>query len=167
MTTFDDTTAASLEQEAEEQQEYEEPGQCYIRGIKFFGGEEVVCAVVVDDIDWTMKKFISMIDPMVYDVHGNFQPWARTSEQSEHPIQTANILSMFEVHDSVMTKYDEAATKCAVAMLREDLKNPDLTDEEREQIERDIYQMIDYDEDIELPEPPEMYRFIEVSKTRH
>ena len=167
MTTFDDTTAASLEQEVVEEQEYEEPGQCYIRGIKFFGGEEVVCAVLVDDIDWTVKKHIVMIDPMIYDAYGNFHPWARTSDQSEHPIQTANILSMFEVHDSVMTKYDDAATKFAIAMLREDLKNPDLSDEEREQIERDIFQMIDHDEDIELPESPEMFRYLEVSTTRH
>jgi hypothetical protein len=168
MTTFDDTTASSLDQqEVEDQQEYEERGQFHLRGIKFFGGEEVVCAVHENDTDWTMRKHIVMYDPMVYDSLGYFQPWARTADESGHTIQTANILSMYEIHDSIATKYTEAGKKNAIALLREDLKDPDLTDEEREQIERDIYEMIDSDETIDLPEPPEMFRYLEVPKSVH
>lgn len=169
MTTFDDNTAASSAVEQEEYVEQEQP-RMEIRGVRFKGGEEIVCAINEDDLDWTVRKFVWANQPMAVDAHGNLSPWTSIGNQYQYEISTDLIRSMYEVKSSVETKYDEAAEEQHLSFLREDLADPSITDEEREMIENEIRQVSNYADPIDKPlhqSAPERFGFLEVSNTVH
>lgn len=167
MSTFDDNNVASLEVESVEGVEQEQ-ARMEIRAIKFKGGEEVVAGIWEDDLDWTMKKFVWLQQPMQVGPHGEMKPWSAIGNQYQYEISTDLIRSMYEITRLAETAYDDAAQEQHLSFLRADLADPDITDEEREQVEAEIREVTDYADPLDKPlAPPEKYGYLEVSRTVH
>jgi hypothetical protein len=167
MTTFDDTTASSLDQEEQDQQEHDERPQLFYRAIRFKNGEEVVCAVMQDDLDWTIKKFVLINDPYIVNPDGSLRPWSLITDQYQIPMATDTMQAMYFVQESIEERYEDAVEEAYMQSLRNDLKNPKLTDEERESLERELFAASDGSDPIDVAEPPEMFGNLPVSKTLH
>jgi hypothetical protein len=165
MTKFDEHTSL-VEVDAVEQEEYNEKPELYFRAIRFKGGEEIVCAVYADDIDWTTKKFVLINDPYIVNPDGLLRPWSVVTDQYQIPMATDTMLAMYMVSESVEGRYEELVKQAYIASLRDDLKNPDLPEDERESIEQELYACTDIDDE-PVFEQPEMFGYLPVSKQLH
>jgi hypothetical protein len=164
MKTFDGTASSSFDQE-EEQQEDNYNG-LYYRAIRFKGGEEVICGIRGEDLNWTIKKYILINDPMLVDRFGEFSPWSSVTDQYEIEISTDLIRAIYTLKESIETKYDSLLEEQHYAGLREDLKDPNLTEEERECIEAQLTNKYDGSEPLDQPVPV-MFQHLPVSNTIH
>jgi hypothetical protein len=165
MTNFDGTATSSFEEQEEVQQE-EHPTGLWYRAVRFKGGEEIICGIYHDDLDWTNKKFILINQPMLHDRFGEFSEWSTVTDQIEIEISTDLIRAIYTLKESIETKYDTFIEERYFEWLREDLKNPDLTDEDRESIEDQLSRRYDGSEPLNQPVPV-MFGHLPVSNTIH
>lgn len=165
MTKFDEHTSL-VEVDAVEEQEYDDQPELYFRAIRFKGGEEIVCAVYADDIDWTTKKYVLINDPYIVNQDGSLRPWSVVTDQYQIPMATDTMLAMYFVSESVEARYEELVKLAYIASLREDLKNPDLSDDERESIEQELFNATDITDE-PVFEVPEMFGYLPVPKSVH
>lgn len=162
----EDLTVDHIEVDVEEVERQEYSDGVFVRAIRFKAGEEVVCGVHVEDFDWTVKKFVVIHQPMVIDATGKMVPWTSIGNAYSYTIATDLIRSMYEVKHKFMDQWNHAAEEQHFGFLRDDLADPDLPDEEREAIEQELAEADDGSVDQEI-EPPEMFGYMPVSKTRH
>lgn len=155
-----------IEVDVDEVQQQEYSRGVFCRAIRFKGGEEIVCGLHNEDFDWTVKKFVLIHQPMVIDGAGQMKPWSAIGNQYSYEISTDLIRSSYELRPKFIEQWNHAAAEQHFDFLREDLKNPDLTDEEREEIELELFEGADGSEEPEV-EVPEMFGALPVSKTLH
>jgi hypothetical protein len=165
MSNPEDLVVEHIEIDVEEVKEQEYNRGIFCRAIRFKGGEEIVTGVHVDDMDWTVKKFVTIHQPMVIDASsGKMVPWSSVGNQYAYEISTDMIRSMYEVRVRTIDQWSDASAEQHYAFLREDLLDPTLPDEEREAIEQELADAEDGSQEPDF-EVPEMFGYLAVTKT--
>jgi hypothetical protein len=164
MSNPEDLVVEHIEVDVEEVQEQEYNRGIFCRAVRFKGGEEIVTGIHVDDMDWTVRKFVTIHQPMVIDASGKMVPWSSIGSQYAYEISTDLIRSMYEVRVKTIDQWSDATAEQHYAFLREDLLDPTLPDEDREAIEQELADAEDPFREPEL-EVPEMFGYLPVSKT--
>lgn len=157
--------ALHVEQEDEEEKKQSE--FLYVSVVKFLHGEEVLCSIRGDDMNWTVKKFITVYDPVVVDPGLKFRPWSELTDQTQIEIQTCDIRAIYGVKERIEEAYDDWCGEQYYAGLREDLKDPDLTDEARDEIEAILLNAYDGSEELKEEEEDVLTSWMMPSKTLH
>ena len=139
----------------------------YYRVVKFLGGEEILCGIAEDDLNWTVKKFITIWEPVVVDPGLKFRPWSELTDDYVQEISTTDIRSVNTVKEVVEDAYDRYCAEQYYAGLRDDLNNPDITEEEREHIEALLLEAYDGSEEVKEEDTAVNAYWTATSKTIH
>jgi hypothetical protein len=120
------------------------------RAIKFKSGEEIICGLQGEDINYTVKKYITVYNPMQVGKGVVLTDWSEVCSDDVIEISTDMIRSMYRIKDSVENHYMEVLHERYLINLKQLLEDENLTDEERHEIEAEL--LNSYDGSAEIQE---------------